>query len=200
MVVIFLNPYKENDRKQENDPASLVRRHSFFDTLKVYYFQKTKNIKFGKNCVIRPHAEIIKSDNAIIEFGNNCYILDYVFIQLTLPEPKLIVGNDVVIGRNSIIASKKCIKIGDYSRIGPFVQIIDHDHSFMKNNLIMNQPAKILEISIGKDVWIGSGAKILKGVTIGNGAVIGANAVVTKDIPDYAIVGGVPAKILKFRE
>ena len=126
--------------------------------------------------------------------------MDYSFIQLTLPEPKLIVGNDVVIGRNSIIASKKGIKIGDFTRIGPFVQIIDHDHSFKKNQLIMNQPAKISEVQIGEDVWIGSGAKILKGVNIGNGAVIGANTVVTKDIPDYAIVGGIPAKIIKFRE
>ncbi len=52
---------------------------------------------------------------------------------------------------------------------------------------------------IGNDVWIGAHAQIKGGVTIGDGAIIGAGAVVTKDVPDYAVVGGVPAKILKYR-
>lgn len=54
-------------------------------------------------------------------------------------------------------------------------------------------------VKIGNDVWIGYGALILGGVTIGDGACIGAGAIVTKDVPPYAIVGGVPAKILKYR-
>lgn len=54
-------------------------------------------------------------------------------------------------------------------------------------------------VTIGNDVWIGQNAIILGGLNIGNGAVIGAGAVVTKDVPDYAVVGGVPAKIIKFR-
>lgn len=52
---------------------------------------------------------------------------------------------------------------------------------------------------IGNDVWIGTGAIILKGIKIGNGAIIASGAVVTKDVPDYAVVGGVPAKIIKYR-
>lgn len=55
------------------------------------------------------------------------------------------------------------------------------------------------EINIGNDVWIGSRALIMGGVTIGNGAVVGAGAVVTKDVPPYAIVGGVPTKIIRYR-
>ena len=54
-------------------------------------------------------------------------------------------------------------------------------------------------ITIGNDVWIGYGAIVMSGVTIGDGAVVGAGAVVTKDVPPYAIVGGVPAKILRYR-
>ena len=55
------------------------------------------------------------------------------------------------------------------------------------------------ECVIGKDVWIGAGAVILRGVKVGNGAVVGANAVVTKDVDSFSIVGGVPAKLIKYR-
>ena len=54
-------------------------------------------------------------------------------------------------------------------------------------------------VEIGNDVWIGANVKIIGGRKIGTGAIIGANAVVTKDVPDYAIVAGVPAKIIRFR-
>ena len=54
-------------------------------------------------------------------------------------------------------------------------------------------------VVIGHDVWVGTGALIMSGVTIGNGAVIGARSVVTHDVPPYAVVGGVPAQVIKFR-
>ena len=68
--------------------------------------------------------------------------------------------------------------------------------SFSEKNLFEEQPKRIL---VGNDVWIGMNCIIMGGITIGNGAIIGAGAVVTKDVEDYAIVGGVPAKIIRYR-
>ena len=132
--------------------------------------------------------------------GNDSVIREYTYFQLTKPKPIVLIGNGVVIGRHCMITIKDTLVIGDNTIIGGYVQIIDHNHSYSKNDLIKNQNAKIKNVNIGSDVWIGAGAKILCGVNVGKGAVIGANAVVTKDVPDYAIVGGVPAKVINYRE
>ena len=66
-------------------------------------------------------------------------------------------------------------------------------------NFVTEREQHYQKVIIENDVWIGANSVIMPGVKIGNGAIIGANAVVTKDVPDYAIVGGVPAKIIKYR-
>lgn len=159
------------------------------------YFQKS-----GRNIQIREKVSFELTDNAYMEIGNDCVIREYSYFQLTKPNPKLFIGNGVVIGRYCMITVKDTVTIGDNTIIGAFVQIIDHSHTFRLGGTIKDQEAKIDPVFIGDDVWIGAGSKILCGVTVGRGAVIGANAVVTKDVPENAIVGGVPARILKYRK
>lgn len=93
------------------------------------------------------------------------------------------------------------LEIGDNVMMGPEVVILTHTHNINRTDIPMgHQGSRIAKVTIGNDVWIGMRSIIMPGITIGHGAVIGAGAVVTKDVPDYAIVGGVPAKILKYRK
>lgn len=73
------------------------------------------------------------------------------------------------------------------------------DTPLVKKYCKSNRTNSSLRTSIGHDVWIGHGALVLAGVKVGTGAIIGAGAVVTHDVPDYAIVGGVPARVIRYR-
>lgn len=87
------------------------------------------------------------------------------------------------------------IEIGDGVQIGPNVSVVTDNHDLASRYVLKCKPVKI-----GDNVWIGGGASIMPGVTIGNNAVIAGAAVVTKDVPENAIVGGNPAKILRILE
>ncbi len=104
--------------------------------------------------------------------------------------------------------------IGNFSSLAGFIQLgagrhplnyIATSEIFYNKNRLANQWVKSIEfkgnlpITIGSDVWIGSQAFVMGGVNIGHGAVVGSRSVVTKDVPPYAVVAGVPAKIIKYR-
>jgi hypothetical protein len=109
------------------------------------------------------------------------------------------------------------VNIGRYCSIGDGVSILSSHptnrlstHPFTYENIFgapFQTPSeqltpyadKLLTTTIGHDVWVGAGVRIKSGITIGNGCIIGAGSVVTKDIPDYSIVGGVPAKLIRKR-
>ena len=110
-------------------------------------------------------------------------------------------GQNIMLGKNVFINSGCCfqdqggIEIGDNALIGQQVVIatINHDLTPERRANMQFAPVKI-----GNNVWIGAHATILAGVTVGDGAVVAAGAVVTKDVPANAVVGGVPAKIIKY--
>ncbi|MCB2204264.1 acyltransferase [bacterium] len=92
------------------------------------------------------------------------------------------------------------VRIGDDTLIGGFVTIIDGNHVTRNaERSIREQGGKQVPIEIGSDVWIGSNAVILQGVNIGDHAVVAANATVTKDVPEYAVVAGTPARVIRDR-
>jgi len=121
------------------------------------------------------------------------------FVIIKFPE-KIKIGNHVGISEFSWIDGNGGIEIGDYTRIGPQVTIVSFNHKSEDKNIPIKLQGKILKkIIIGKDVWIGAGAKILGGVNVGDGAIIAAGAVVKDDVKPYTIVGGIPAKKIKER-
>lgn len=97
------------------------------------------------------------------------------------------VYNDVSIGRDVMMA--------------PEVMILAANHVHERIDVPMRlQGERRLRVTIGDDVWIGARAVVVAGVSIGHGAVIGAGAVVTRDVPPFAIVGGNPARLIRFRD
>ncbi|MBO0320981.1 acyltransferase [Muricauda sp. CAU 1633] len=114
---------------------------------------------------------------------------------------KLILGENSFIGSFSVIGVNESISIGKNVLIAQSVSIRDTDHVFSDlDTPIIDQGESTAGVVIKDNVWIGYGAVITKGITIDSGAIIAANAVVTKDVPENAIVGGVPARIIKYRE
>lgn len=115
------------------------------------------------------------------------------------------ISRSIQIGDNSGIGSRSIIgrgtNIGCNVMMGPECYIYTRNHAFDRIDIPMNQQgaSDFHPVNIGNDVWIGARVTILPGVKIGNGAIIGAGSVVTKDVPDFAIVGGNPARVIKYR-
>ena len=117
------------------------------------------------------------------------------------------VGNHVYFGENNLfMCTNAPVVIGDYVMFGPGVTVITGDHRTDVVGKYMTEvteaeklPQNDQEVVFKGDNWIGANVTILKGVTIGKGAVVAAGALVSRDIPDYAIAGGVPAKVIKMR-
>lgn len=131
----------------------------------------TTHLVLGEQSWIAGHA-LVRGD---VEFGAHCTVNPY-----------------------AMISGK--VRCGDGVRIASHVSIVGFNHGFDDPGVpIHTQKHESLGISIGDDVWIGANAVVLDGVTIGKGAVIAAGAVVSKDVPELAIVGGVPAKVVRYR-
>lgn len=112
--------------------------------------------------------------------------------------PSIEVGDNSELGQHSLIHAN--VKIGSYVIMGPNVKIYTRNHNFKSLEVpIALQGKNSKATEIGDDVWIGANVIILPGTSIGSHSVIAAGSVVTKSVPDYAIVGGNPAKVIKYR-
>jgi acetyltransferase-like isoleucine patch superfamily enzyme len=111
------------------------------------------------------------------------------------------IKDNVFVNEFTIIDSNLHVKIGNNTMIGPHCLIIDSNHVFEdEKKQIYEQGCIYTPTCIGDDCWIGAHVVVLPGVTIGNHVVVAANSTVTKDIPDYAVIAGTPARIIRYRK
>ena len=153
------------------------------------------DMDFSVQCDGRVHV----SGTANIKLGKRCRLGMEVELR-TVEAGHIQIGEDTRLNRGCTLTSYAQIRIDDFTIIGEFVSIRDANHGLKRGEPMRYQPHTCKPILVGRDVWIGRGSCILPGVTIGEGAVIGANSVVTRDVPDFAIAAGVPAKVIKMRQ
>ncbi len=119
---------------------------------------------------------------------------------ITYPE-NISIGDKVFINEGVFLEGSGGIEIGNSVAIGHRTSILSNDHGFeRKDMLFMEQDKKLAKVTIEDDVYFGCNVVVLKGVKIHKGAVIGAHSLVSKDIPEYAVVCGIPARIIRYRE
>lgn len=117
------------------------------------------------------------------------------------PPHKLEVGDDVDFALDVMIITSGTVKIGSRVLIGYRTQINSSNHTIpLKPGRIFGSPHDDRPVIIGDDVWIGGNCMIMAGVTIGEGAVVAGGAIVTKNVEPYTIVGGCPARLIKYRK
>jgi acetyltransferase-like isoleucine patch superfamily enzyme len=159
----------------------------------LYLNQKIKRYK-KKWRLFRNSIFIFKQLGAA---GEGCDFTGRFFIS----KPKdLFLGKNVIIGDNVFLKTDGQIVIGDNTRFSRNITIYSVNHNYMGNLLPYDHTLIKRKVVIGKNVWVGMNVNIVPGVTIGDGAIIGMGSTVTKDVPALAIVGGNPAKVLKFRD
>lgn len=143
------------------------------------------NVKIEKG--VRLFSRVLVNNSEIDTFS---YVGYNSIIQNTTIGKFCSIANDVKIGLGNHPLEYFTTSPLFYTKVNPFnFKLIDN----------LNRFQEYIPVNIGHDVWIGANAIILDGISVGNGAVIAAGSVVTKDVPSYAIVGGVPAKIIKYR-
>ena len=173
----WIRPNDEQKEFQKEFQAELAKHYDVtfgedsFVSKEAHLYGMSKST-FGKQTQIGAHVILRR---ATITAGDGCSINSFTCIQ----------GN---------------ITMGDHVRIGPGVKIFASNHGHQDPDVdIYKQPHTSIGINIGDDVWVGANAVIVDGVNIGSHSIIAAGAVVTKDVGDYVIVGGNPAKVIKDR-
>jgi acetyltransferase-like isoleucine patch superfamily enzyme len=158
-----------------------------------FWLEKAVHADIGKECFVATGAAIIGSQDAALEVGSYSYIAAQAYVT-----GRVRLGNRCTV--NPFAVLRENVWCGDDVRIGAHAALIGMNHGYATTEIpIHRQPIKSRGIAVGDDVWIGSHAVILDGITIGNHAIVAAGAVVTKNVPEYAIVGGNPARVLSIR-
>jgi len=158
-----------------------------------------RRLKLDGLAFIGPKVTLEIGKNARVELGRWSWL--GTGTKIRCHEGVVSIGAKTVLGQECTLSAYQHISIGRECVIADRVMLIDFDHGMVE----VERPIRLQGIykrdtRVGNNVWIGYGACILRGVTVGDNAVIGTNSVVTRDVPPNAVVGGVPAKVIRMRE
>jgi serine acetyltransferase len=167
------------------------------------YLMRWEFSAWGKRSRLGLGARLVRPD--LVQVGNRVVLCEGIWLNAKDDrgdkKPTLVIGDGTYIGRYGQINAWRNVVIGKDVLIADQVFISDADHNFGDlSRAIGRQGDSFKGAVVLKDgCWIGIGVAILPGVTIGRNAIVGANSVVTSDVPDFAVVGGVPAKLIRQR-
>lgn len=183
-----LDPFQHSpwDFWTHADANAQTRQRAMLDALR----REHPAWRIGTGCFV---SELASVDAAHLDLGDRSYVAAGAYLTGTLT-----IGRDVSVNAYTVVRGD--VTIGDATRIGAHTSILGFNHTMSDPTLeIREQPLTSIGIRIGDDVWVGSHVVVLDGVTVGSKAVLAAGAVVTKDVPAGAVVGGNPARLLKWR-
>ena len=183
-------------------PGRTIKKPSVFLRKALQYVLKRALAPLAlRGCEVGPGARVrgfpvVENEGGVIKLGRNFCVFSYLAkVQLYAgPEGRLEIGDDTFVNNGTILSASQLIRIGSRVNIAPHCVLMDNDFHGTADR---DGPPKVSPIIVEDDVWLGTRVTVLRGVTIGKGAVVAAGAVVTKDVPPYTLVGGVPAKVLK---
>lgn len=174
-----------------------------------------RNVTFGQGVVLRHPGKIHLGDDVVID---DLVLLDAKgtsnagitigaggFIGratiLSCKDGDIVLGDHVNIGFNSEVFSGSRVEVGAYGLFAAYTYLVGGGHEWKDAETpVIEQERTSRGITLGENVWLGTGAKVLDGVRIGSRVVVGANAVVAQDLPDGTIAAGVPARIIRSRD
>jgi acetyltransferase-like isoleucine patch superfamily enzyme len=189
----------------------LIRNARFIIKNRMYGFNYWRSLyRFIKFKVRRPgiktegfvflpkHYDISKGKNAEMIIGGFTWIGEGCAFRAH--EGVLRIGRKCVFGGKNTINCYNHIEVGEEGLWADNIYVVDFTHWFIDPmTSIRSQGIHKDQVIINRNVWIAEKATVLRGVTVGEGSVIGAHSLVIRDVPDYAVVGGVPARILNYR-
>lgn len=155
---------------------------------------KGEGLRMGDNISVKGRGKLRIGDGVYID--DNC---SFCFNPIGGNEPEIELGNGVCLGKHNDFGCSEKIEIEDYVITAPYVHITDRNHCYEDAGVpVMHQATSVKgPVRVGRGSWLGFGVQIMSGVSIGRQCVVAAGSVVTKDVPDYCVAGGNPARVLK---
>jgi len=156
-------------------------------------------LKIDGICFICPKVHLEIGPNAQLRVGRWAWIGHGSKIRAH--EGTVSIGAKTVIGQGCTISAYQHVSIGRECIIADRVMLIDFDHGAVEvDRPIREQGIYKRDVRVGHNVWIGYGACVLRGVSVGDNSILGTSSVVTKDVPENAVVGGAPARVIRMRD